>query len=129
MQPNLALADQIGLDIVAIALVAKQLGQAQPELALRLRPTREPRVEHRLRQVLAPVFIEQIGDAREVEHIIADRHSRPPLPLGFGENAERQILNRKIAVRGARDPARSRRVVGFVDHGSFALGKPVQAKS
>ena len=35
VEPDLALADQLRLDVVAIALVGQQLGQARPQLAVR----------------------------------------------------------------------------------------------
>ena len=130
VQPDLALPDQLRLDLVAIIFVRQQLGQPQAKLALRTRAARQPGVEHGLRQILEPVLVEQVGDAGEVEHIIADGDARPASALGFGKNAQRQVLDREIAARrSALDPAHARGVVRFVDHGSCALEKPAHASS
>ena len=43
--------------------------------------------------------------AGEVEHIVADRDAGAAAPLADRENAERQILDRKIAALRAFDPA------------------------
>src|SRR3954451_25420213 len=72
VQPHLALPDQLGLDIVTIALVRKQFGKTLTKLPMRVPTAREPGVEHRLRKVLLPLFWEQIGDAGKVEDIVAD---------------------------------------------------------
>ena len=51
--------------VVAIAFVAEQFGQPQPRNpADASRPAREPGVEHRLRKVVAPFFVEKIGGRR-----------------------------------------------------------------
>ena len=65
VHPNLALADQLRLDFVAIFFLGQQFGQAQAQRVLRPGPARQPSVEHRLRQILAPILIEQIGDRRQ----------------------------------------------------------------
>src|SRR3954452_19625485 len=88
VQPDFALSDQLRLDVVAKALVGQELGQTQAKLPLCLRSARQPCVEHRLRQILAPLLVEQIRDSRKVEHIIANGYSRPPTALRFREDAE-----------------------------------------
>jgi hypothetical protein len=99
--------------------VGKQLGEAFAERLLRLVPTREPAVQHRLRKVRAPVFIEQFLDADEVEHEIADGDARAASALADRKDSERQVLEWKVAALSGFDPA--------LRHGSFAFGNPVHA--
>ena len=63
---------ELGFDVVPVALVRKQLLQALTKRGLRLVPTRQPCVEYRLRQVLKPFLIQQVGNPLEIEHEIAD---------------------------------------------------------
>ena len=87
--------------------------QPRAKRALRFGPARQPAVEHRLRQIVAPILVEQVGDAGEVEHVIADRDARPPPPLADREDAERQVLDRKVAALRALAPAGERRIVAW----------------
>jgi hypothetical protein len=82
-----------------------------------------------LRKVLAPVFVEQLGDPHQVEHEVPDRNSGAAAALADREDSERQVLYREVAPLSAFDPARPRWIEGFVGHGSFALGKPAHAMS
>ncbi len=131
VHPHLALADQARLDIVAVALVAEQLGKAQPKVAMGVPAARQPAVQDGLGEIAAPALVEQVGDGRQIEDVVADGDAGPAAALGFGEDPERQVLHRKIASGpSARNPADARGVVRLVErHGSFALGKPAQASS
>ena len=51
----------------------------------------------------------------QVEDVVADRDARPPPPLGRRENAERQVLDRKIAARRRSRPSFGAGIVGFVE--------------
>ena len=119
VHPRLGLADKLGLDIVAVALVGEELGQAFAKIHLRLVTTRQPGVEHGLREVFAPLLVEQFGDRDHVEHEVADGDASAAPPVTDGEDAEREVFYGKVAAFGAFDPA--------FGHGSFAFGKPVQA--
>ena len=129
VHPDLALPDQLRLDIVTIALVAQQFLETQAQGSLRLMTPRQPAVQHRLRQVVPPVFVEEVGDRGEVEHEIADRDAGAAPALTDRKDAERQVLDREIASLSSFAPTGERRVVALVDHGSLALGKPCQAMS
>jgi len=130
-RPNVLViqADQFRFDLIPISFIAQKLAESKPQRTLRIGPARQPRIEDRLRQILAPVFIQQIPDRGKVEHIIADRDSRLSPPFPNRENCQRQVLDRKIAALRTLAPALERRVVGAVDHGSFAFGKPAHASS
>jgi len=128
----LALPDEMHLQIVAITLVGQYLRQAATEGAVRFRAPRQPCVEDRLREVVAPFLVEKVGGCRKIEDVITDCDARPPQPLGFGKDAERQVLHRKIAARlRTVHPAYALHIMRFIDHRyeSFAFGKPVQARS
>ncbi len=129
VQPHLGLTDQLGFDIVTITLVAEQLDQPFAEGSLGLVPAGKPAVEHGLRQILAPILLEQVGNARQVENIIADCDARPAAPLAHRKDAERQVLDREIAPLSTLAPAFELGVGGRIDHGNFALGKPAHAWS
>ena len=129
VQPNLRLTDELRFDIVPISFVAQDLAEPVAQRPSRLRATREPAIEDRLREVFAPLLVEEIGNSHEVEDEVADRNSRLPPPLTDRKDAERKVLDRKIAALRALAPASQRRIVAFIDHGSFAFGNPVQAMS
>ena len=117
---DFGLADELRLDLVAILFVGQQLLQALAKHRLSLGTASQPSVEHGLGEFLTPIFIQQVRDSGEIEDIVADCDPGPAAPLADREDAERQILDREIAAFGALAPA---------FHGSFALGKPLQASS
>ena len=97
---------RLGSTVVAIALVGQQLGQAAARSSrCASGAAAEPAVEHRLGEVAAPAFVEQVGDRRQVENIVADRHARPAAALGLGEDSERQVLDREVAARLRSQPS------------------------
>ena len=112
--------NQLRLDIVTVFFFRQQFLQPFAKGAMRFGAARQPAVQDRLRQILAPLLVEQVGNADKIEHVIADGDAGAPPALAHGEDAERQVLDRKVAILGAVAPA-------FHGHGSLALGKPVHA--
>ena len=129
VHPDLALPDQLRLEVVTVALVAQEFLETKAQGSLRPMTARQPTVQHRLREFVPPVFVEEVSDRGQVEHEIADRDTGPAPALTDREDAERQVLDREIALLSTFAPTGERRVVALVDHGSFALGKPCHAMS
>jgi hypothetical protein len=129
MKSNLALADQLRLDIVPVFFVRQELDKSAAKRTVRLGPAGQPAVHHGLPKILAPILVEKVGYADEIKDIVADGNTDAPATLADRENAERQVLDREVASLSTLAPARERGIVAFVDHGSLALGKPVHASS
>ena len=68
-----------------------------PKRALRVRAAGEPAVQYRLRQIFTPIFVEQVGDAVEIEHEVADRDASLTASLANRKDPERQVLDGKVA--------------------------------
>nr|AUN37748.1 hypothetical protein [uncultured bacterium] len=122
---DFGLAHQLRFHVVAIAFVREDLGQAFTKRSLCSVTAGKPCIQHRLRKVAPPFLIKEVGNGREIEHIVADGDTRSAPALADRENPERQVFDGKIASLGAFDPA----LESFVDHGSFAFGKPDHAAS
>jgi hypothetical protein len=95
----------------------------------------DPVVQHRLTQRRQPTIVEQarFGQPAQVEDPVPDRAADARPRAVDRENAEREVLDRKIGMAvGACFPARAGRIMGFVDAGHFgncAFGKSAQAAS
>ena len=130
VQPNLGLSDQLGLDIVAVAFVAKGVPEGARAARVCASGPRASQAfstgcERSLRQ--SSSSRSRISGRSRTKSPIATPARRAP--LADREDSERQVLDRKIAALGAFAPTRERRIVGGVGHGSFALGNPAHAWS
>ncbi len=66
----------------------------------------------------------------KLDDMVADGDARARRLVGRAEQAKRQVLDRKVGVaEGVFHPGYTLRVVGFINHGSFAFSKPSQQAS
>lgn len=76
---------------------------------------------------------QEVGDSPQVENVVADRDAGSRIRASWRENAERQVLDRKVGMfLGTFDPAGAGRIMRLInhrDHRTFALGKPAQTAS
>ena len=118
VQLRTRLRNEMRLDVVALGGVAEQSGQPSPQCPSVPYIVREPVVQHRLPQCALPRRIEQRRGVVQIEDRVTDRDPDARLLRVGREDAKRQILDREIAMAvGAVDPARARRVMGFVEVG------------
>src|SRR5262245_55445801 len=95
----------------------------------------EPGVERAEAERQLPMLVEEPGAGQrlQVEDHDADRDADARFAVADRENAQRQVLDRRVRMAvGTVDPTGPRLVVGFVESGhlgSWALGKSAQAWS